>query len=434
MKKVDVYNEVLRLAGSINDPYLRAITYARIGYYTYLTKKPVYGEAFKRALNAIASIDNPILIVKALIEVATFLGKAGSKSATKIFTQAYEAVGELPQPLRDEMLKELVQRLLELGRVNDAFFYAKDIEDNVKRNDILLRVLHHYIEGGNLRKAQLILELIEDEPWHSIAAYEVLKEHLKREEFGSAIKVLSEFKSEYWLGEAMKAVAVHLKKANVPEGTYDKFVDIALGISSEVGFEVLVSFLTGVAAQGDVDFVIRVLPRVPRGLRPSLLRSIVQTVLDRPELLEKLVDQLVEDERELVMGLVLDSLLEKPPDREYSRLVKKIGYLTTNERTLVKAVRYLSKLHSYENALGLASKITNPYLRSLAFGSIAVEKLKENDVDGAIDASLEVKDPRWGSWLLSEILAKILEVQVGGELKEDIEERAEVQRRLWEGS
>ncbi|MEO2152716.1 MAG: hypothetical protein ABGW50_08685, partial [Thermococcus sp.] len=172
-----IYSEVLRLAGTIPDPFVRAITYARIGYYMHRAKNPRYGEAFTRALKAVASIDNPLLIVKALIEVATFLGKTGSKGATKTFIQAYESIKTFPQPLRDEMLEELVHRLLELGRVDDAFFYAKEIENRVKRNDTLLQVLHNYIEKGNLRKARLILELIEDEPWHSIAAYEVLKEH-----------------------------------------------------------------------------------------------------------------------------------------------------------------------------------------------------------------------------------------------------------------
>jgi len=431
---VDVYNEALNLTRSIKDPYLRAVTYARIGYYMHRAKNPRYKEAFTRALKAVASIDNPVLLVKALIEVATYLGKTGSKSATKTFIQAYESIKTFPQPLRDEMLEELVHRLLELGRVDDAFFYAQEIEDKVKRNDALLRVLHRYLEEGNLRKARLILELIEDEPWHSIAAYEVLKEHLKREQFGSAIKVLSEFRSEYWLGEAMKAVAVHLKKANVPEGTYEKFVDIALSISSQVGFEVLKSFLVGVAAQGEIDFVIGVLSKVPRELRKELLKSVVQAVLDRPEHLDRLVDRLIGDEKEFVMNIILDSLLERQPGEDYRELVKRIGSETESERLIVKAVRYLSKLRAYDDAWELASRVTDPYLRSLAFGSIAVEKLKENDIDGAIDAALEVKDPRWGSWLLSEILAKILEVQTGGELKEDIEERAEKQRRLWERS
>lgn len=430
----DLYNEVLYLTRSIKDPYLRAITYARIGYYMHRAKNPRYKDAFTRALKAVASIDNPILIVKALIEVAAYLGKTGSRSASKTFVQAYESIKTFPQPLKDDMLGELVRRLLELGRTDDAFFYAKEIENSIKRNDALLKILHRYIEKDNLRKARLILELIEDEPWHSIAAYEVLKEHLKREEFGTAIRVLSEFKSDYWLGEAMKTVAVHLKKAEVPEGTYEKFVDVALSISSSVGFEALTSFLVGVASQGEIDFVVEVLSRVPRELHPELLESIVLAILDRPELLERLLDGLVGDEKELAMNFILDALLERRPDVEYHALVKRIGSETDSEKLIVKVVRYLSKLHAYEDAAEFASKALDPYLRSLAFGSIAVEKLKESDIDGAIDAALEVKDPRWGSWLLSEILAKILEIHVGGEVKEDIEERAEAQRKLWEGS
>ena len=430
----DLYKEVLYLTRSIKDPYLRAITYARIGYYMHKAKNPHYKDAFTRALKAVASIDNPILIVKALIEVATYLGKTGSRGASKTFAQAYESIRTFPQPLKDEMLGELVRRLLDLGRTDDAFFYAKEIESNIKRNDALIKILHRYIENGNLRKARFILNLIDDEPWHSIAAYEVLKEHLKREEFGTAIKVLSEFKSDYWLGEAMKTVAVYLKKAEVPEETYEKFVDMALSISSNVGFEALTSFLVGVASQGEIEFVVEVLSRVPRKFHPELLKSIVLAILDRPELLGRLLDGLVGDEKELVMNFILDALLERQPAREHHALVKKIGSETNSEKLIVKVVRYLSKLHDYENATEFASKVRDPYLRSLAFGSIAVERLKENDIDGAIDAVLEVKDPRWGSWLLSEILAKILEIHVGGEVKEDIEERAEAQRKLWEGS
>ncbi len=97
-------------------------------------------------------------------------------------------------------------------------------------------------------------------------------------------------------------------------------------------------------------------------------------------------------------------------------------------------VTYLSKLGEFDEALRSAELVRGNYLRSLAFGSIAVSKLKSGDIDGgAIDAALEVKDPKWGgSWLLSEILTKILELQAGGEVSEDIEERAELQRNLWE--
>ena len=429
-----IYSEVLRLAGTIPDPFVRAITYARIGYYAHLSKVSSYKEAFSRALSAVAAIEDPILMVRALIEVGTLFGRSGSRSFKKVFHQAYELTKGLPPQVRDELLEELSLRLLELGETDDALFYAVDIENPLRRSDVLLKILGIYLREGNLRKAKRVLNMVEKEPWHSIAAFEVLREYLKREQFGSAISILNELRSEYWLGEAMKAIAFHLKKAEVPPDTYRKFVDLTKSMPEEVRVDVLKSLLVGLAIHGEVDFVLDVLVDVRESMRDEMIKEVAMALTSRPEYLREYLKKLEKDDFENASRIVLDSLLDKAPSEEYIGVVKFVGHNTENERTLVKAVRYLSKLHAYDDAWELASKVTNPYLRSLAFGSIAVEKLKENDVDGAIDASLEVKDPRWGSWLLSEILAKILEVQTGGELKEDIEERAEAQRKLWEGS
>jgi len=430
----DVYREVLRLAGNIEDPYLRAVTYARVGYYMHLAKNPLYKEAFSRALSSVAKIENPVLLVKALLEVGTFFSKTGSKAAEKIFHQAYESSLKFPSPLKDELLEELVLRLIELGKADEALFYATEISDPVKKSDVLLKLLNVYLHEGKIRKARVILESLDEEPWHSIAAFNILKEHLRREEFGSAIKVLSELKSEYWLGEAMRAIAFHLKKAQVPEGTYEKFVDVALQMAPQVSLEALKSLLIGLALQGEIKFVREVLDKLSPESKAPILEAISLSILDRPDLLKEFIGSLSGEELEEVLRLVMDSLLERSAKEDYLDVVRLVGERTRNERTLVKVVRYLSKLHAYNDAWRFASAIRDPYLRSLAFGSIAVEKLKEDDIDGAIDASLEVKDPRWGSWLLSEILAKVLEAQAGEGVREDIEERAEAQRRLWERS
>ena len=426
----NIYREVLRLAGSIEDPYLRAVTYARIGYYLYRAREPSYREAFARALKAVASIENPLFLVKALIEVGTFFARTGSKTADKIFHQAYESIRAFPQPLKDELLGELSLRLVELGKVADAQFYATEISNPVKRNDVLLKVLYAYLQAGNLRKAKALLNSITEEPWRSIASFEVLKEHLRREEFGSAIRVLSELESDYWLGEAMKTVASYLKRSDVPPGTYEKFVDMALGMPPERQEEVLKSLLVGLAVQGEVDFILSVLRRLGEETRRNLLEAIVVAIADRPEVLLEFLKK--GPGREDLYAKVMDELLGKEPDREYLEVVKFIGDKTRSERTLVKVVRYLSKLGEFEKAWELASRIEDPYLRSLAFGGIAVEKLKGNDIDGAIDAALEVRDKRWGSWLLSEILAKILELQTGETVSEDLENRAKEHRALWE--
>ncbi|WP_148883727.1 hypothetical protein [Thermococcus aciditolerans] len=428
----DVYREALRLASDIRDKYLRAVTYAKIGYYMYRVKDPEYKSAFKYAVNAASIIENPVVMAKALIEIAFYLNSVNPKTAMKVFQQAHDAIVEFPQPVRDDLLLELVSKLLNLERIDDAFFYAVDIKDQVKRNDSLLKILGAYLQRGNMRRARLVVEGIEGEPWHSIAAVETIKTHLKREEFGSAIRVLSELKSEYWLGEAMREVAVHLKHSDVPKATYEKFVDIALSLSGETGFDVLKSLLVGLGNQGELDFVMNIVEKLPPEQRWAVLEGIVETSLDKTDVLSGLLDRVEGEEFEQLAGRIIVGLLSGNIDRRYVDLVRRIGDATKDDAVRVKVATYLSKLGDFDGAWEFASRVRGHYLRSLAFGSIAVAKLNAGDIDGAIDAALEVKDAKWGSWLLSEILTKILELQTEGEVREDIEERAEYQRGLWE--
>ncbi|WP_297503297.1 hypothetical protein [Thermococcus sp.] len=427
----DVYDEALNLAANIQDRYLRAVTYAKIGYYMYRAKKKRYKDAFKYSLSAVSAIDNPAMTAKALMEIATYIHGVNSGTAKKVFQQAQEAISLFPQPLRDDLTVELSRRLLEVGLKDDALFYASDIEDSVKRNDVLLKILGAYLSEGNMRKARIIIENIEEEPWRSIAAVEAVKEHLKREEFGSAIRVLKEMKSEYWIGEAMKEVAVYLKSSEVPKATYEKFVDIALSLSSKTGSDVLKSLLIGLGSQGELEFVMEITSRLSPGQREEIFEGIVSTSADRPEILGKLVDLLSGEEFERISAFTMDKLLSGSTQGSFSSVIKDIGEKTTEDSVLVKVATYLSKLGDFDVAWDFASRVRGHYLRSLAFGSIAVAKLKVGDIDGAIDAALEVKDPMWGSWLLSEILTKILELQTEGQINEDIEERAESQRALW---
>ncbi|NJE05996.1 hypothetical protein E3E36_07540 [Thermococcus sp. M36] len=428
----DVYQEALRLASNIHDRYLRAITYSKIGYYMYLAKKPGYKTAFKYAFNVIGAIDNPLVGVRALMGVGAYLHRTNPQVARKVFSQAHETILGFPDPLRDELLSELVMKALELGSVDDALFYASDIEDSTKRNDFLLRVLGAYLERGNMRKAHLLLRRITDEPWRSVAIVETIKWHLKREEFGSSIRLLSELRDGNWLSEAMREVAVHLKGADVPRETYEKFVDIALTLSTEHGMEALESLLVGLGSQGEIDFVMDMLRKIPPARRLSVLKGIVTSAADREGVMLKLVESLGGRELDEVSAFIIDKLLSFPADRKYLGLVLRIGERSVNDAVLVKVTTYLARLGELETAWQFAQRVRGHYLRSLAFGSIAVAKLKAGDIDGAIDAALEVKDPKWGSWLLSEILTKILELHAGGGLKEDIEERARHQRAMWE--
>lgn len=230
----------------------------------------------------------------------------------------------------------------------------------------------------------------------------------------------------------MKEVAVYLKTSNVPKTTYEKFVEIAFSMSSETGFNVLKSLLVGLVNQGELEFVITVLGKLSPDERLAILGDIVETSLDRKEILSRLLYSLKRLEFEEVASFVLHRLLERPVDERYKHLVEMIGDRTTDDALLVKVVTYLSKLRDFEYAVRFVQRVRGHYLRSLAFGSIAVARLKVGDIDGAIDAAFEVKDPKWGSWLLSEILTRILELQVEGQIEEDIEKKAAHQKAFWE--
>ncbi|WP_456454294.1 hypothetical protein [Thermococcus sp.] len=433
MDNPGIYREVLELASRISDRYLRAITYARIGYYLHKLEDETYKDAFKQSFDAVSRIESPISAVRALIEIGGYLYKSGLvKASNKVFYQAYEIVRGFPQPLHDEMIEALVNRLMGLGLLNDALFYGRNIKSNVKRNDVLLKILREYLKGRNIKRAYVTLKYIQGEPWHSIAAVEILKVHLEREEFGSAIKILRNLTSEYWLSEAMREVAVHLKNADVPKETYEKFVDIALSMPKSVSPEVLRALLIGLGSYGETSFVLGIIRNLPEEERVKILSGLISNIIDQEKLLESIVDNLHGSELDLVAKIILDGLLSRPANPRYKQLVEHVGFKADDDSIKAKAVTYLAKIGEYEDAMKLAGEIMDTHVRSLAFGSIAVSRLKEGDIDGAIDAALEVKDPKWGSWLLSEILTKILELQAGESVRDDLEDKSHKQKKIWE--
>jgi len=429
-----LHSEILDLTGNIQDGYLRAVTYARLGYNLYHLKSPMYKRAFDKALTAVNTIKNPYLMAKALLEIGTYIHSISEKASKKVFRQAYEAIKGFPQPIKDDLLEELVLRVLELNVNGSVVEYALSIENEIKRNEILLRLVKHLINSGSIQKARSIVGEISEEPWKSLAIIELLKAHLQREEFGSVMLLLQMLDSEYWISEAMREIARRLKDADVPRETYEKFVNVAMGLSEENRFNALKALLVSIGELGEIDFVLNVLSKLEDPERLEMLRSLVGTIVDREDLLLELIKKVDKRDFDQVARYIMDNLLEGPIDEVYKPAVLEIGKRTPNESILVKVTTYLAKLGDFSTAMRFASHVSDNYLRSLAFGSIAVAMLKKNNVSGAIDAALEVKDPRWGSWLLSEILVKILELERKGVVKEDIEKKAFDQRTLWEKS
>ncbi len=431
MAKVDVAGEVLKLTSMIRDPYFRAISYARIGYQLFLLRDNRYKKAFANAVEAVKMIENPIVMIKTLIEIGKYLRKAKIAAAVKVFHQAFEMTKAIPNPVHDELIESIVNTLIELKMHDEALMYTSEIKDKIRKNETLLRLLISYINTGKVRKAYSILEIIDEEPWYSIAAVELLKTHLKREEFGSAMKILQSLKSKYWINEAMKEIAIHLKNYGAPRATFEKFVDAALTMADDLSFDALRNLLVGFGSSGEIDSVIRIIKKMPPAERIKTLKEISAKIIDDEELLRILMIKISREEFIPVAKFLLTKLLEKP-DKKYIKVVETIGARTGNEAILVKVVTFLAKVGEYNKALHFAHRVTDSHLRSLAFGSIAVNLLKEGDIDRAIDTALEVKDPKWGSWLLGELLVKILELAKSKEVEDDLEKRANEQKTLWE--
>ncbi len=168
-----------------------------------------------------------------------------------------------------------------------------------------------------MRKAKLMIGQIDGgEPWHSIAAVEVIKEHLKREEFGSALSVLSELKSEYWLGggghEGGCGSPQEIQRA---EGHVREVRGYRTwNVLGDGGVDVLRSLLIGLGNQGELDFVMEILERVhPPDERLPVLEGIVKTSIDKEDVLSALLGYLKGEEFERVAGLVMDQLLSTAP-------------------------------------------------------------------------------------------------------------------------
>ncbi|AIF69225.1 hypothetical protein PAP_04040 [Palaeococcus pacificus DY20341] len=426
-----VINESFKVASIIRDPYFRSIAYAKMAYELYGVQNKRYKEAFTKAVEATKEIDNPQALIRSLIEIAKYLAKCRIPAYKKVFYQAFEMTKQFSSSLKDELTEEIIQTLIELKEYDEALYYAIELEDKIKRNDNFLKLLNYYLKVGKMRKAHFIINHLDDEPWRSIAAIETLKVHLKREEYGSAIKVLSTIKNPYWLSEGMRETAIYLKKQGAPRATLEKFIYIAKNMSENYGEEVLKNLLIGFGIVGEVEFALNILYSLPLKKRASVLIELTARVIHEPKILKEIMKNIDDELFAKVGKFVMDRLLENPAE-EYLGVVEIVGSKSMDEALLTKVVTFYSKLGKYQKSIHLAQRISDNYLRSLAFGSIAVNLLKEGNVDRALEIALEVKHPKWSSWLMEELLIKILEMAKEQEIENDLEKKAKEEKTLWE--
>jgi tetratricopeptide (TPR) repeat protein len=428
-----IRREVMDIAREIPDAYVRAITLARIGYLLKRKEDSEYKRAFSWALSAVGNIENPLLMLKAMIEVSRYLYLSGMDDKSRdVIQSAYESALLLKGPARDVALEEIALGSLFIGRPDDALFYATDIQDTKKKDETIAEVVRAYLRSGNIRKASSLLDSISSPELRSRLSFAVIKKHLERGEFASAMRLLPRIESDYWLDISVEAIAKKLAENDVPAKVYEKFVEAMKELSNSRGRDYLTTFLVGISSRVGGQFVARVVNALERNFRLGVAKGIIGTLLSQPTELYGFLEVLAlpPEEFDVMARDILDKLLKEAPSEIYHKVVLLIGKKTEDESVLVKIVTYLSKLGSLDEAMVFAKQIVDPYLRSLAFGAIAIGYLKKGDVGKAIDAVAEVHDREWGSWLMGEVLVKVLESGVGESAEEELGERAKKHREL----
>ena len=430
MPEYETLRDLLDVALTIPDDYVRTVTLAKMGYHLREMGQELFSKAFKAALKSLDSVSSPILRVQAMMVVSEEMNRAGLKeSGSKLLYRAYELAKALPQPIRDRTIADIVKVACALNVLADAVMYATDIEDRTTRMEVLTHVIDPLLRSGDLRRARNTLETM-DEPWKSRAALKVLQAHLEMEQFASVLNLLPYLENTELLREAFRQIGIHLRKSEVPEGTYEKFIEAAMALRDRDP-DIIITLLSTVASTGRINIVIQTLSDLGYPLDGIL--KVTGAVVDDPTIIKNFVDSLdiPQDKAERLYKFVMDTLLSKDASSKYLLLVLNIGQKTESEETLVKVVRYLTKLGELTNAYRFATLVEDPQLRSLAFGSIALALLRRGNVSAAIDAVGEVRDKRWSSWLMSEVIIKVLQLYSGKDIKEDFEESSIRQAERW---
>ncbi len=426
--KTRIGEEVLKIAKTIPDPYVRTLTLARLGYVLRKTEPRTSAKAFKLATSSLDLIDDPILILRAMISLAGFLRMAGiSNLSQNMLHRAYEGTLLLRGKIKDSLLVEIIRESILAGKERDTIIYATDIEDEGLRNRVLFEIVKKLVQVGDLQKARTVLKVFTKEPEKSQATVEIIRGHLKREEFASVLSLIPNIENVYWLETVLEETAKALKKAEVPRETYEKFVEAAKELSERLGKDLLSAFLVGLIESGEVKGTAEILNSMPEN-RGATAVYLSRFLLDKPGGLYSFLKELKlkPEEFDRLAKEILDALLERKPTSNYREVVEFIGKNTENERVLAKVATYMAKIGDFNAAEEFGGAIDDPYLRSLAFGAVALEKLRKGDIDGAIDAVRNVPDIEWGSWLMGEILVKIAEGSLGEHPEKELERRAEL--------
>jgi tetratricopeptide (TPR) repeat protein len=411
--------EVLESARDIPDPYVRTVTYARIGEELARKGHPLYKRAFLSAFESLDSIEDPFKMLGALISIGVSLGRARIRAYRKVFSRVLSESRDLSPPQRDELLKRASLALLSLGDVGEAITFALEVSNDKLRQSTLVslaRGISRSLEAETiktayrLRKMRLILEYIADEPYRSKALFELSKALLALGSYEGAFSALREMGSREWSRRAFKELAFRLSELGVIEDYAESFTALAEELSGKFGENFTAELATALALAGRGKLAVGLLRKLDEG---SIERVALDVLEKNPSALEDFLSALNEGESSKVGRALMNRILEEPAP-EKREIVNTIARFTRSEEVWAKVARFYVLIGDIESARRIGLALQSPRLRSVVMADVAHHYLKRGSVERAIDTALEVRDGRFASLLMSEILIKALREELKG--------------------
>ena len=420
--------EVLSSVEVIPDPYVKSVTYAKIGERLAKAKNKVYKVAFLKAMETAKSIDEPASMFRALLSVGYSMGRAGLKSSKRIYSQVVEDSKVLPEPQRDLIMRLSSLYMLALGEINEAITHALEIANPLMRDEVLLTIIRvntRMIEkekvkvAYRLRKSRLALEYIASEPQRSKAILEVIKAHIALGSYETAVSYLSAISDPNWADRGFKEVLFRLRNKDVLGHFIEPLEGAARAMIERFGRDLQYNLAFAFALAGEGEEAVKLL----RELGDSeLMKKMALKLLELDNnALPSFLGALNEEEAEIVGKAVMNAILDNP-ELGSEDIVEAVGKSTPSEEVWAKISRYYVIMGKLDVAMKIASLIKSPELRSLIMADLAHQLLKRGEIERAIDAALEVRDEKFASILVAEILISALEKELEGKV------------RLWNGS
>ncbi len=404
--------EILASVEAIRDPYIRAVTYARIGERLARKQKKQAKEAFLKAIDTAERIDDPVLMLKALLSLGYSMRRVNMKASGKIYRRVMESIRYLPKEAADEVLGTAVMYAISLSRIEEAIGYAISISNSELRDNALLAIVRKntaLIErerikiAYRIRKSKLAVEYIKDESVRSKALLEIIRSYVLMGSYTNAINTMRDIKRKEWVKQAFKELVIKLSSKGVIEEYAGMLVKTAQEFikkfDSDFRMELAIAFSIAGEGKKAAELV-----RMGRGDTEGDMIKVAERLfkVDRSALL-RFMRGLRLEESKTVGKVILNMILENPEFAD-STFVVSVARLSRSEEVWVKTARYLAERGEVDEAWRIAKSLSSDRLRSMVLANVAHRLVRRGNINRAIDAALEVRDPQVSSVLVAEIL------------------------------